>query len=375
PGSLQNASSSLWNVVSSPNVPPPYGVYDDTLNAVGGSSAKDVWAVGDDCCYPHGTQEYDHALITHWNGSAWSIVPAAKNAPEDTQLKGVSALSPSDAWAVGTAPFPNNQAVLEHWNGKKWNAVPSPQIANGGAMLSVVMLAKNNVWAAGYGNFSAVLEHWDGYTWTFIPAYTQGNTVLNSISASGPNDIWAVGTNLDPALSLFTEHFDGHQWTYYFSAGKFYAATFRSVTTISPKDAWAVGYESAQDQPVQTLAEHWNGGTWNLVSSPNRDPKGSPILTNQLNAVAARSAKDVTAVGVWTWYPGSGTTRSLFEHFDGRKWSLEDGPASLESSNNNADNQLLGITALAGGGLWAVGDGDIPPAVGNQTLTVESADR
>jgi hypothetical protein len=65
---------------------------------------------------------YDHSLATHWNGSAWSIVSRAKNAPANTLLEGVSALSPNDAWAVGKAAYPNNQAVFEHWNGKKWTA-------------------------------------------------------------------------------------------------------------------------------------------------------------------------------------------------------------------------------------------------------------
>src|SRR5581483_8621279 len=68
--------NSIWQVVSSPNVPPGSDdLYDDTLYSVSGTSDGDVWAAGDDCCYPHGSQEYSHALFEHWDGSAWSIIP------------------------------------------------------------------------------------------------------------------------------------------------------------------------------------------------------------------------------------------------------------------------------------------------------------
>jgi len=315
-GLSPSAKSSAWTLVSSPNAPPTYGIYDDTLYGVGGSSPGDVWAVGNVCCYTHGSQEYDHPLTLHWNGSVWSTVAGAATAPEDTTLHGVSALSRSDAWAVGNAPYPNNQAVFEHWNGKIWNAVSSPYIYNNGEMNSVVALSKNNVWAAGEGNFAAVLEHWNGSSWSFVPAYTQGLTVLKSIAASGPNDIWAVGEFLDPIVGLFSEHYDGSKWTYFPAFDNFYAAAFNSVTVLSPKDAWAVGYEepSQQSQVPQTLIEHWDGSKWSLVRSPNRDPKGSYTLNNTLFGMAARSANDIWGVGFWT-APNAGPIQSLFVHW------------------------------------------------------------
>src|SRR5581483_5316224 len=100
------------------------------------------------------------------------------------------------------APYPANQPVFEHWNGRQWKSVASPHIANSGAMRSVVGISAKNVWAAGEGNGAAVLEHWDGKAWTFVPGYTQGLTVLESIAASGPSDIWAVGEFLNPIVGL-----------------------------------------------------------------------------------------------------------------------------------------------------------------------------
>jgi hypothetical protein len=95
----------------------------------------------------------------NWNGSAWSIVSRAKNAPANTLLEGVSALSPNDAWAVGKAPYPNNQAVFEHWNGKKWTAsvedgpsqLESSNNATANQLLGVIAIEGGGLWAVGNG--------------------------------------------------------------------------------------------------------------------------------------------------------------------------------------------------------------------------------
>lgn len=359
---------SIWSVVSSPNEPPnSAGVYDDVLYSVSGTSNDNVWAVGNVCC--------SAALIEHWTGTAWSILPAASNAPQDTTLRGVAALSPTDAWAVGGARYPENQPVFEHWHGRKWKAVASPYIANGGTMYSVVGLAKNNVWAAGVGNFAAVLEHWDGRAWSFVPAYDQGVAVLNSIAASGPNDIWAVGEFLDPNVGVFTEHYDGTQWSYEQPANNFYYSEFNGVAVLSPTNAWTVGLEmpNRQSQVPQTLIEHWDGYKWSVVRSPNRNPK-SYHLNNSLYSVAAKSPNDIWAVGFWTT-PNAGPIQALFLHWDGEAWRFAKGPPPLESKQSNFYSFLNGVTRLPSGTLWSVGDESLPSTCCEETLTVEAVSK
>jgi hypothetical protein len=369
--------ASPWSVIESPNAPPGSdGVYDDLLYGVSGDSPSDVWAVGYDCCYAAGTQEYTHSLIEHWNGSAWSVVPYPKDEPADSSLHAVAAISSTDAWAVGNAPYPDNQALIEHWNGKKWSVVSSPTVYNNAELLSIVAISPNNVWAAGEGNFAALLEHWNGKAWSFVPGLTMGGlTILTSIAATGPSDIMAVGSYSSPNLNLFAEHWNGSSWTDAAPVGSFFQGDFTGVTAVSPNDYWAVGWEEPNqpNQVPQTLAEHWNGAQWSLVPSPNKEPKHGYLLTNQLMGVVARSSHDVWAVGLWTWFPGSGTTRSLFERWNGKAWRVQPGPPALESSNNEAQNGLLGIAMLrAGGVLWAVGDQSLPPSCCDETLTVQA---
>lgn len=62
------------------------------------------------------------------------------------------------------------------------------------------------------------------------------------------------------------------------------------------------------------------------MPSPNMEPKHGYSLTNWLFSVAASSHDDVWAVGLWTYYPGSATTRSLFERWNGKMWKTEPGP-------------------------------------------------
>jgi hypothetical protein len=367
-------SSTVWSVVTSPNAPPGSdGVYDDQLYAVAGTSSADVWAVGDDCCYPHGSQEYFHALFEHWNGRAWKIVPYPRDEPADSYLNAVAAISPTDAWAVGDSVFPK-ATLAEHWNGKKWSVVATPYIANGGVLEAIHAISHDDVWAAGEGNYAAVLEHWDGTAWSFVPGLTMGGlTFLNAITASGPNDISAIGESFDPSALVFAEHWNGSKWSSVAPYTSFFASAFNGIAQISHGDAWGVGYEepSQQQQVPQTMIARWNGSSWSIVPSPNKEPTSRYLLNNTLYGVAAQSSNDVWAVGYWTYYPGSGTTRSLFLRWNGTSWKVASGPPALESSNNAAFNGLQAIARVGPHDFWAVGSQAVP-GKGTETLTAHT---
>src|SRR5437667_10446120 len=59
-GALTAACSNGWAVVSSPNV----GPYTNELHGVTAISATNAWAVG---------IASSNTLIEHWNGTAWSV--------------------------------------------------------------------------------------------------------------------------------------------------------------------------------------------------------------------------------------------------------------------------------------------------------------
>ena len=69
-------------------------------------------------------------LIEHWDGSSWTkVANPLPGGPE--QLFAVSAVSATNAWAVGH--YDNGtqdyQGLVEHWDGTSWTVVPSPSRA------------------------------------------------------------------------------------------------------------------------------------------------------------------------------------------------------------------------------------------------------
>jgi hypothetical protein len=61
--------------------------------------------------------------MLHWNGIKWTRVPSP-HPSVDTELDGVSAVTPSAAWAAGClcndgGPTPNHTLILR-WNGTSW---------------------------------------------------------------------------------------------------------------------------------------------------------------------------------------------------------------------------------------------------------------
>ena len=120
-------------------------------------------------------------------------------------LGGVAAISPTDVWAVGyfmaqlTSP---ETAVIEHWNGKKWSVVPSPLPGQLSGLSSVRAVFANDVWAVGLyynnaGNSQTMIEHWNGKKWRIVPSPSPGFSAngLGGLAVVSATDIWAAGAH------------------------------------------------------------------------------------------------------------------------------------------------------------------------------------
>jgi hypothetical protein len=135
-----------WRRMPSPNP----SADRNWLVDVSGSSPSDVWAVGSYWDEAH----LRHTLAMRWDGYQWKVVPSPDGAGNDNVLNGVSVLSPSEAWAVGStldASF-SGRTLVERWDGTSWNIVPSPnpsEIGVGSNLLSVAAESSTDVWAVG----------------------------------------------------------------------------------------------------------------------------------------------------------------------------------------------------------------------------------
>jgi hypothetical protein len=122
------------------------------------------------------------------------------------------------------------------------------------------------------------------------------------------------------------------------------------VAAIAHNDIWGVGTFTTVDPTFgtlvnETLAEHFNGSTWSVVSTPSPSTRG-----NELLSAAAAAGNDVWAVGFAFGSANPDFGESLIEHWNGSSWSVVSSPtATVESMI------LYGVTAVLSNDVWAVG--------------------
>ncbi len=272
---IEHFDGTAWAVVPSPNPRTGPGASDE-LKGIGGTSAGDLWAVGE---YSDG-QNFNAMLFVHWNGTAWSFVKEPAALHTSAFGEAVTVLSPTDAWAVGENGL-RTATLSAHWNGTAWSFVktPFPQDGNDpqNFLTGVTATGPGDVWASGYEgnvdqqNFSLpYVLHWDGTAWSLTETPNAGTegSLLAGVTALSPTDVWVAGQTgeSDGALLTFTEHFNGQTWSKEPSLdpgelGDAPDSTFQAVASAAPHVLFAVG---SQETPtfccLAALAERSTSG-------------------------------------------------------------------------------------------------------------------
>jgi hypothetical protein len=177
-----------------------------------------------------------------------------------------------------------------------------------------------------------------------------------AVSADSPSDIWAVGDKVAPnvAVQTLVEHFDGMRWSIVPSPNPVLGSdldqnVLTSVVALSPTDVTAAGFIlDFATQRKLTLIEHWDGQSWNVVSSPNADSAFGAF--NTLTGIAGFNTSDLYAVGYFGDPNLAGQHATFVEHFDGNSWSI------VSSPRKSAAQHLNGAFALPDStDLWTVG--------------------
>jgi len=337
--SQEAPAASGFKVVNTPH-PNPNG-FQNLLVSVSGSSASDIWAVGQS--------------VIHYDGSKWTAFSAPHiDGGAINELTGVADISPDNVWAVGYLNLneQNPNQLIEHYDGSAWRINPGPKIPPTDVPIleSVTATSASDVWATGgitinNQNEFPLFEHFDGTSWTATAAGF-AETLMFGVSADATNDVWAVGTG-GSAL-----HYDGKTWSPIPVPipGSGENALF-GVKALAPNDAWAVGFyvkEANQTRPEITLIEHWDGASWRFISSPN--PGGSH-KNNFLRGITAVSAKDVWAYGTSVDIATS-LASTLVLHWDGTRWAVAPSPDPVYKFRNDF---LNGGAVFPSGDLWLVG--------------------
>jgi membrane peptidoglycan carboxypeptidase len=283
----------------------------------------DAWAVGSSV---NPTTGATVTLTMRWNGATWSRVaspnPGGRTGSANRNvLNGVTTESTTDAWAVGYDVNPTTGAtvtLIVHWNGTSWSRVASPNpggrtsSSNYNKLFGVSALSSTDAWAVGYfsnpaGGSETLVLHWNGTTWSKVaspnPGGTTGSLNLNhlfGVSADSMSDAWAVGRYVNPttkASLTLVLHCSGTGCSKVSSpnpAGTTSSAWHElfGISARSSTDAWSVGDFRPGTNNYETLVLHGNGTSWSKVTSPN--PAGTNCCTiDNLNGVSAVSSTDI----------------------------------------------------------------------------------
>ena len=295
-------------------------------------------------------------------------------------LYGVSALSRSSAWAVGSFRTSSGARLILHWNGAAWTAVASPDPGIRGTLKAVSARSPSDAWAVGSYCASAcnsaspvtraLILRWNGRRWAKAASPSPSgaiSTTLSGVSTLSPASAWAVGSYCraascfpgGPPLHPLLLRWNGTAWSAMTSPhpGGRYGTSLSAVSAVTASDAWAVGsFGTRPSHPgvcpgcpgQKSLIIHWNGRSWNRVASPSR---GVPPDSN-LSAVSALSRAGAMAVG-WSYFYVPDEQKSLALRWNGSTWRQVASPSPGPAGNVFAP--LNGISAVSQASAWAVG--------------------
>jgi len=173
-GSANVATALQWNGSTWTQAGTPVSTANNlSVNAISGSSASDIWVVGQTVTPGYHNRQFT-SVIMHYNGSAWTQVTS----PDNSGLMDVDAVSPTDAWAIAA-----DGAVLT-WNGTSWSVATT--LAQGNT--AIAALSPADVWVAGVVS----LTHYNGSSWTSTPD-PAGVNALTGHAVTSPGHVWFGG--------------------------------------------------------------------------------------------------------------------------------------------------------------------------------------
>ena len=286
-------NGTAWSLVATPTL----GVSSDLLS-VSASTASDAWAVGFSVLGRHD----DGTLMEHWNGSAWSVNSSLVVTGYTAELTGVADLSPTNAWAVGEA----NGSLLEHWTGTTWSlvAIPDPDFTPG-TNDSISASSASDIWVVGSTLNTATDQtvpealHYNGTAWSVVamPQAGTNTSTIGAVTDISATDAWAVGEDIGATSavggSTLIEHWNGATWSVVPSPTPGADPGLTGVAARGPNDVYAVGSNlpSINGGTVQGMILRWNGSAWSVDSTG--------VFTGELFAAATfPGAANEWAVGV-----------------------------------------------------------------------------
>jgi hypothetical protein len=290
-------------------------------------SPTEVWATGSAA---FSTQSTTLTIrYTQWCptpvqcSTGWNVINVANPSPDVNEIFGIDGDSANDIWAVGGFDMSNGGTYAQHWNGSTWLPVYIPVVPPVTVLKDIKVLSANDIWAVGWDDEST--RSWqDHSTMISVPGKR------NSAPSPGSPSFY---------YHTVTVHWDGQAWTRVPSPNpgtEIDGNELYGIDGVSSNDLWAVGaYRDTSG--FETLILHWDGASWSQFTTPS----------GSLRGVEAIATNNVWAVGDSGPYR---TSTTLILHWNGSQWSTVPSP-----SPGTDLNALYSVSSISANDIWAVG--------------------
>ncbi len=275
--------------------------------------------------------EPDGTLAEAWNGSAWKIQTTPNPAGfADGQFNKVSCSSATFCMAVGFAHSPPDtyRTLAEAWNGSTWTIEPTPTPGAGGHLDSVSCTSATNCIAGGLSSDGQLAEHWNGSNWTVMTQTELPAADLGGVSCTKATSCTAVGIQLvsidgSGYWRTLAEHWNGTTWAIETTPnpGGGDQTTFDAVSCTQTSFCAAVGSDADKSGQTQyAFSATWNGSTWTAENAPYRPGTNGDYLTGVTcistnNCIAAGNTQTVNSVYA-----------TLVDQWNGSAWTMLPAP-------------------------------------------------
>jgi hypothetical protein len=344
------AADTAWKQAAAPTG----AKRNDAITSISCADSSHCWAVG---VRYQGSNQL--SLIEAYQGKRWAVQSSPSTADSVTgydqdELSGIACPSTTDCWAVGQYFDSGEVPLLEHYDGADWTTVAGPSGGNPpsyqASLYGVTCVSTSDCWAVGTGAGLPLVEQFNGSSWSIVQSQQAGNTseadTLDAVSCSSADSCWAVGdqdfndTSSQVTGQPLIESYSGSSWTVVQSPS-LRTQTQNQLASVSCPGAdscWAVGGLGQLDRhkheidSAEPLIEKLSQGSWQLAEDK---ASGGGFLSG----VSCPTQSSCFSVGV----TGS---KGIVESLSGSHWAASTGVAKL---------QLSRIACLNGSGCWAVG--------------------
>jgi hypothetical protein len=201
-GLIEHWNGASWSIVPSPS----HGTIETLLEGIAVVNADDIWVGG---IYAPSQVGFDQTLAEHWNGKAWTLVATPNANTSSNNFNAIAAVSTSSVFATGdfySPPYNTFRTLSGHWNGSAWSLLPA---ANAGKyqtdLAGIAAVSADEVVSVGqyvigsaHHTFAMV---WNGKGWVALAtpnvAGAPGTFFDAASRIPGTADAWAAGGTED----------------------------------------------------------------------------------------------------------------------------------------------------------------------------------